>query len=437
MNVDPVALIERKRDGGELTADDIAALVPAYLDGSVSDAQLSALFMAGVLQGFTVAEAVALTQAYLRSGDTVDLSGLPGPIVDKHSTGGVADTTTLVAGPVMAACGLRLVKLSGRGLGHTGGTLDKLEAIPGFRTDLTVAQLRAQVQEIGLVVAGATSNIVPADRRTYALRDVTGTVPSPALIAASVMSKKIAGGAEHVVLNVTVGDGAFMATVGAARGLATLCVDIGRANGLNVAALVTDMDQPLGPAVGNALEVRAAVAALRGQAGRLTDASIELAAAALRLSGTVTDLEAGRVRARSAIADGSALERFRRIVAAQGGDPAVCDRPDDVLSSAPAMVEALAEHDGVVTHVAARHIGDLAVTLGAGRRHQGDVVDPAVGFELLVEVSDEVHAGQPLARVHARTSAQAQQILPEVVAAFTLGASAAAQPLVLARVGLD
>lgn len=258
-------LIARKRDGGELTPAELGGLVERFLAGAVEDAQMSAFLMAGVLRGFTEAEAVALTDALLASGDSVDLSDLTGPTVDKHSTGGVGDTTTLVVAPILAAAGCRVAKLSGRGLGHTGGTLDKLEAIPGFRTGLSVAELHAQVERVGLAVAAATADLVPADKRLYALRDVTGTVPSPALIASSVMSKKLAGGASTIVLDVKVGDGAFLATETEARALAELCVRIGTAHGRRTGALVTDMSQPLGDAIGNALDVAEAVEVLRGR----------------------------------------------------------------------------------------------------------------------------------------------------------------------------
>jgi len=428
-------LIARKRDGGELTPAELGGLVERFLAGAVEDAQMSAFLMAGVLRGFTEAEAVALTDALLASGDSVDLSDLTGPTVDKHSTGGVGDTTTLVVAPILAAAGCRVAKLSGRGLGHTGGTLDKLEAIPGFRTGLSVAELHAQVERVGLAVAAATADLVPADKRLYALRDVTGTVPSPALIASSVMSKKLAGGASTIVLDVKVGDGAFLATETEARALAELCVRIGTAHGRRTGALVTDMSQPLGDAIGNALDVAEAVEVLRGEAtGRLRTVALALAAAALELVGRGP--EEAAAEAAGLLDDGSALERFRALVAAQGGDPAVADAPRDVLPRAPHVVT-WAPPAGTVTGVACRRLGELAGSLGAGRTRQGEEVDPAVGLELLVRIGDVVGPDRPAVRVHARTAAEAERavaVLPDLV---TVGGEAVAGgPLVLARIGL-
>jgi pyrimidine-nucleoside phosphorylase len=434
----PALLIARKRDGGELTADELAGLIERFLAGEVEDAQVSAFLMAGVIRGFTTAEAVALTDALLRSGGTVDLSDLTGPTVDKHSTGGVGDTTTLVVAPLLAAAGCQVAKLSGRGLGHTGGTLDKLEAIPGFRTALGTAELRAQVERVGLAVAAATTDLVPADKRLYALRDVTGTVPSPALIASSVMSKKLAGGAATIVLDVKCGDGAFAATESEARALAELCVGIGEAHGRRTGALVTDMSEPLGDAIGNALDVAEAVEVLRGESGgRLRTVSLALAAAALELLGRPPDAAAAEVA--RLLADGSALERFRSLVIAQGGDPRVADAPREVLPRA-GHVATWAPPEGVVTAVACRRLGELAGGLGAGRARQDDVIDPSVGIELLVRRGDAVGPDRPAARVHARTRAEAERALAALPDLVTVGPPDAAVPapvpLVLARIGL-
>ena len=428
-------LIARKRDGGELDAAELTGLVARFLAGTVDDAQMSAFLMAGVIRGFTEAEAVALTEALLRSGETVDLSDLTGPTVDKHSTGGVGDTTTLIVAPLLAAAGCRVAKLSGRGLGHTGGTLDKLEAIPGMRTALPVAELHAQVERVGLAVAAATADLVPADKRLYALRDVTGTVPSPALIASSVMSKKLAGGAGTIVLDVKCGDGAFLATEAEARALAELCVRIGAAHGRRTGALVTDMSQPLGDAIGNALDVAEAVEVLRGEArGRLRTVALALAAAALELLGRGPEEAASEVA--RLLDDGSALERFRALVAAQGGDPAVADDPRAVLPAAPHVVE-WAAPAGRVTAIACRRLGELAGSLGAGRARQGDPIDPAVGLELLVRIGDEVGPGRPAVRVHARTPADAERALGTLPDLVHVGEGHVdAPPLVLARIGL-
>jgi pyrimidine-nucleoside phosphorylase len=428
-------LIGRKRDGGELSHGDITALIAAYLAGDVDDAQMAALLMAGVIRGFTAAEAVALTEALVASGDTVDLSALRGPTVDKHSTGGVGDTTTLVVAPLLAAAGCQVAKLSGRGLGHTGGTLDKLEAIPGFRVDLEPDEVRDQVERIGLAVAAATQDLVPADKRLYALRDVTGTVSSPALIASSVMSKKLAGGAAHVLLDVKTGDGAFMEDEDAARALAELCVSIGEAHGRRTGALVTDMSQPLGDGVGNAIEVAVAIETLSGERhGRFRELCLELAAAALVLTGQ--DLGVARTQVSQLLDDGAAKERFREFVQAQGGDPAVVDRPWQVLPTSPIVRE---WSPGAVTIAgfACRRVGELAGLLGAGRQRQGDAVDPAVGLEVLVRTGDTLVDGQPAVRIHARTDEDADLVLgelPEVVQV----ASHAIEPvsLIRARVGL-
>ncbi|MBW3658678.1 MAG: thymidine phosphorylase [Actinobacteria bacterium] len=429
-------LIGRKRDGEELAPADLHALVEGYMAGEVAEEQMSAFLMAGVIRGFTDAEAVALTEALHASGDTVDLSSLRGPTVDKHSTGGVGDTTTLVVAPVLAAAGLQLAKLSGRGLGHTGGTLDKLEAIPGFRVALEPDEMREQVERIGLAVAAATAELVPADKRLYALRDVTGTVPSRALIAASVMSKKLAGGAEHVLLDVKTGDGAFMATREDAVGLAELCVRIGEAKDRRTAALVTDMSQPLSDGIGNAVEVAVAIEVLRGERpGRLETLCRELAAAALVLTGRAAPADAPAM-VDELLDSGRALERFRDLVVAQGGDPGVVDAPREVLPAAPEIID-WRPGSGTVTAVRCRELGELAATLGAGRRRKEDDIDPAVGLELLVRIGDEVADGQPVARVHARTRADGERAVERLAALVTLGeGDVAGAPLVLERVGL-
>jgi pyrimidine-nucleoside phosphorylase len=428
-------LIARKRDGGELDAPEIAGLIARYLAGEVEDAQMSALLMAGVIRGFSEAEAVALTEAFVASGDTVDLSDLTGPTVDKHSTGGVGDTTTLVVAPLLAAAGCQVAKLSGRGLGHTGGTLDKLEAIPGFRVDLTPSEVHTQVERIGLAVAAATADLVPADKRLYALRDVTATVPAPALIASSVMSKKIAGGASTIVLDVKTGDGAFSPTVEDSLALARLCVGIGTAHGRRTGALVTDMSQPLGDAVGNALEVVAAVEVLQGAGSpRLREVSLALAAATLELLGE--DAGEALERVTGLLDSGAALARFRDLVEAQGGDPRVADEPRTVLASAPHVVT-WTPPVGTVQRIACRRLGELAGLLGAGRERQGDAVDPAVGLEVLVRVGDEV-GDAPAVIVHARDEGSAQQVLAALPEVILVGRTPCERlPLLHARIGFE
>lgn len=427
-------LIARKRDGGELRAEELSSLVQAYLADEVDDAQMAALLMAGVIQGFTEAEAIALTDVLLASGDTVDLSSLSGPTIDKHSTGGVGDTTTLVVAPMLAAAGCQVAKLSGRGLGHTGGTLDKLEAIPGFGVDLAPQDLRAQVERIGLAVAAATAELVPADKRLYALRDVTATVASTALIASSVMSKKLAGGAGHVLLDVKHGDGAFLAEPEAAIELAELCVRIGTARGRHTGALVTDMSQPLSDAIGNALEVGAAIEVLQGRrGGRLRELSVALTAAALELTGR----EPGEAlaTAEDALASGRALERFRDLVAAQGGDVAVADDPWALLPSAP-VVEDWRPGAGSVRITGCRRLGELAGRLGAGRRRAGDQLDLAVGLEVLVRTGDVLEDDTVAVRVHARRPEDAEAVLAELPAVLEVSPDpVTAPPLVVRRVG--
>jgi pyrimidine-nucleoside phosphorylase len=437
VRLDPPRLIARKRDGHALSVDELRALLDGYLAGEVAEEQMSAFLMAGVLRGFTTDEAVTMTDVFVASGDTVDLSDLTGPTVDKHSTGGVGDTCTLVVAPLLAACGAQVAKLSGRGLGHTGGTLDKLEAIPGFRVDLTPSRLHDQVERIGLAVAAATGDLVPLDKRLYALRDVTGTVPSSALIAASVMSKKLAGGARHVLLDVKCGNGAFMTDAPAAVDLARLCVDIGRAHGRQTGALVTDMSQPLSQAVGNGLEVAHAVDVLTGQReGRFRDLCLDLASGALELTG-VSAAEA-RSRVEQALASGDAAERFRAMVEAQEGDPAVVDRPREVLEAAP-VVQTLRPGAGVVAGWDCRRLGEVAAGLGAGRRRKEDDVDPAVGLEVLAPIGTTLEADDAAVHVHARSSDDAAWAVGELRSCLHLaeGEAVPTPALVLERVGVE
>jgi pyrimidine-nucleoside phosphorylase len=404
-------LIARKRDGGALDADELEWLIGGYLRGEVGEGQTAAFLMAGVLRGFNQAEAVALTEVLLASGEVLDLSGLAGPTIDKHSTGGVGDGTTLLVAPLLAAAGAQLVKLSGRGLGHTGGTLDKLESIPGLRTAREPDELLRIVADVGCVVAAQSDRLVPADRALYALRDVTATVESVALIASSVMSKKLAAGAETIVLDVKAGDGAFMRTVDEATVLAQLCVRIGVAAGRRCTALVTAMDTPLGRGIGNALEVAECIELLRSpldadRPPRLAEVALELAAHALGLARGVEPASVvGELRDRWD--SGEALERLRAMVAALGGDPRVCDDPASVLPAAPVVREVTAAHPGAVVALPARAVGEVAAALGAGRARSGDAVDPAVGVELTVEVGDRVDRGSGLARISARTDADA------------------------------
>jgi pyrimidine-nucleoside phosphorylase len=415
----PAELIERKRDGHALADEEMSELVLAYARGEVPDEQMAAFCMAVYFRGLTPAETYALTDAMIRSGATIDLSVLGRRIVDKHSTGGVGDKTSIALGPVVAACGVPFAKMSGRGLGHTGGTLDKLESIPGFRVELEQAAFIRQVREIGMAIVGQTADLVPADRRLYALRDVTATVDEISLIAASIMSKKIAAGADAILLDVKVGDGAFMKTVQDAQRLATTMIELGTRAGRRVVCELTRMDEPLGRAVGNALEIREAIATLRGE-GPPDFAELVLRSAAqlLELSDLGVDEHEGRSRAEEAVADGSALAVYERWIVAQGGDPS-----EDALPRAPVVRTVDAPRAGFVRSVSALGIGRAAVHLGAGRVRKEDTIDHAPGIVCLAKPGDAVEAGRPLAEVHARDESSADAAVPEVAACYAIGAS--------------
>ena len=432
----PVEVIARKRDGGTVPAADLRAFVLSYARGELPDYQMSAFLMAGYLQGFSREEAGALTDAMVASGRRLDLGRLEGPTVDKHSTGGVADGTTLVVGPLAAALGMKMLKLSGRGLGHTGGTLDKLESIPGFQVERSVEQLLDQVGRVGLAVAAQSADLVPADKAIYALRDVTGTVANTALIASSVMSKKLAGGASSILLDVKTGSGAFMKDATAAIELARLCVELGNEAGRRTAAVVSDMGQPLGDLIGNAVEVREAVEILRGERrGRLLDLCLTLTGQLAVLAGVTPTAEAGRGRARQALERGDALQRFRDFVAAQGGDPNVVDDLS-LLPAAPVSREVAAPVDGWLAAVDAEAVGQVAASLGAGRQRIEDKIDPAVAVELAVKIGDQVSAGQAIGRVAARDEEAATAAADRLLEALRWSErSVPAPPLVYRVVG--
>lgn len=434
--MDMVRAIARKRDGEELDQATLESIVAGFVGAEIPDYQMAAFLMAGYLRGFSDAEAVALTQALVGSGGRLDLSGLAGPTVDKHSTGGVADGTTLLVAPLAAEMGMQVLKLSGRGLGHTGGTLDKLESIPGMRTSLSRTELLDQVDRIGIAVGAQTDDLVPADRAIYSLRDVTATVGNVALIASSVMSKKLAGGAGTILLDVKVGSGAFMKDLGSARDLARLCVSIGIEAGRATSAVLSDMSQPLGDEVGNATEVREAVEVLRGERkGRLRDLSIELAAQLAVLSGIVADPPRARRQATEALDSGRALERFRRFVEAQKGEPKVLDDPG-LLPTCPVRREITCEHEAWLASVDAEAVGNAAGRLGAGRQAKADVIDPGVGIELVAKIGDHLFAGDLVGRVRGRSDAAAGEALTAVEQALSWSDSAvAAPPLVHEMVG--
>jgi pyrimidine-nucleoside phosphorylase len=414
----PAELIARKRDGHELPADELAELVLAYARDEVPDYQLAAFAMAVFFRGLTAAETFALTDAMIRSGETIELGRLLGrKVVDKHSTGGVGDKTSLAVGPIVAACGVPVGKMSGRGLGHTGGTLDKLESIPGFRVELSLDEFVAQVRDVGLAIVGQTAELVPADKKLYALRDVTATVDQVSLIAASIMSKKLAGGADAIVLDVKVGDGAFMKTLSDARVLAETMIELGRRAGRETVCLLTDMDQPLGAAVGNALEVREARATVRGEGPPdFTELVLDACARMLALSDLGIDEAEGRRRAEAAVADGSAEALWRRWIEAQGGDP-----DERTLPTAPIVRTVAAPRAGTVASLGAIGIGNAAVHLGAGRRTKDDPIDHAVGVVCLRKRGDRVEAGEPLAEVHARDERSGDEAAAEVLAAYAIG----------------
>jgi pyrimidine-nucleoside phosphorylase len=414
----PAELIQRKRDGEELGDGELAELVLGYARGDVPDYQMAAFAMAVYFRGLSPRETFALTDAMIRSGETLDLgSALGRKVVDKHSTGGVGDKTSLAVGPIVAACGVPFGKMSGRGLGHTGGTLDKLESIPGYRVELSKDEFVAQVRDVGLAIIGQTDDLVPADKLLYGLRDVTATVDQLSLIAASIMSKKIAAGAQAIVLDVKVGDGAFMKTLDEARRLAETMIALGREAGRDVVCLLTDMDQPLGRAVGNALEIREALATVRGNGPPdFTELVLDASARLLALSDLGIDEGEGRRRAEAAVADGNAEAAWRRWIEAQGGTA-----DESALESAPVVREVVAPRSGTVTRLGAIRVGVAALHLGAGRRTKEDSIDHAVGVVCLRKRGDAVSEGEPLAEVHARDDTTSATAVSEIAAAYQIG----------------
>lgn len=436
----PQHVIARKRDGRELGRGEIAAFVKGATEGTWADYQLAALLMAIFLRGMNTVETTALTEAMMRSGVVADLSHVPGVKVDKHSTGGVGDKVSLPLAAMVAACGVPVPMISGRGLGHTGGTLDKLESIPGFRVGLSLAEYAAQVERIGCALIGQTKDLAPADKKLYALRDVTATVECLPLICASIMSKKMAEGIDALVLDVKFGGGAFMKTLPEARALAEAMCAIGNAMKRPTRALLTRMDQPLGRAVGNAVEVAESIACLRGEAGAgaedLMEVTYALGAEMLLLAGVVKDATEARAKLAATIRDGSALGKFREIVVAQGGDGRVCDDAAAVLPRAKFTVEARAGRAGFVSEVDAMAVALGALRLGAGRIRAEDTVDHAVGFTRLIKVGERVEAGGVLGVVHANDETKLDEARAWLVDAVDIGDDApTAEPLIVERVG--
>ncbi|WP_314048998.1 pyrimidine-nucleoside phosphorylase [Abiotrophia defectiva] len=424
-----VDLIEKKQAGLALSQEEIKFLIAGYTDGTIPDYQMSALAMAIYFQGMTEEEASYLTMAMVKSGDEIDLSAIHGVKVDKHSTGGVGDTTTLVLAPLVAACGVPVAKMSGRGLGHTGGTIDKLEAIPGFSVTLSPQDFIDHVNRYKIAVVGQSGNLTPADKKLYALRDVTGTVQSIPLIASSIMSKKIAAGADAIVLDVKTGEGAFMKTLADAETLAHTMVTIGHQVGRKTLAVISDMSQPLGYMIGNALEVKEAIQTLQGKGPEdLTELCLVLGGQMLLAANQVSSLEEGKALLQEQIDSGRALEVFKTFLANQGGDTRIVDNPD-LLPQARYQILFLAQSSGLVSQWVADEVGVAAMMLGAGRETKEDIIDPAVGIELCVKVGDPIQAGQPLAILHSNRE-DVSEVLDRLSAAVTIADSAQAPALI-------
>ncbi|PYF05749.1 pyrimidine-nucleoside phosphorylase [Ureibacillus chungkukjangi] len=398
-----VDIIEKKRNGEELTTEEIRFFIQGYTEGSIPDYQVSSLMMAIYFQDMNDRERADLTMAMVESGDQIDLSGIEGIKVDKHSTGGVGDTTTLSLAAMVAACGVPVAKMSGRGLGHTGGTIDKLEAIQGFHVELTTDQFMKQVNDIGTAVIGQSGNLTPADKKLYALRDVTGTVPSIPLIASSIMSKKIAAGADAIVLDVKTGDGAFMKTFEDAQSLADAMVQIGNNVGRNTMAIISDMSQPLGFAIGNALEVQEAIDTLNGQGPEdLMELCYTLGSQMVVLGGKAATIEEARKQLQEVIANGQALEVFKKFIVAQGGDASVVDNPS-LLPKAKYQIELPALESGYIAKIEADDVGVAAMLLGAGRATKESTIDLSVGLVLQKKVGDKVAEGESLVTIHSNS----------------------------------
>ncbi len=416
-----VDIIRKKRNGEELSLEEIDLMVGGIASGDVADYQWSALLMAIVWKGMTAAETAGLTKAMMHSGLVVDLGAIPGRKIDKHSTGGVGDKTSLILAPIAAAAGVPVPMVSGRGLGHTGGTLDKLESIPGFRTDLDLPAYKDVLRRCGLVMTGQTAEIAPADKFLYALRDATATVESIPLIAASIMSKKLAEGIDGLVLDVKTGGGAFMERFGDARKLAETMCAIGRSMGKRVVALITRMDEPLGRAVGNAVEVAESVECLRGKGPLdLMEVTLELAAEMIVMGERARTINEAREICRRLIADGRALERFRRMIEAQGGDPRVLDDPT-LLPAPRRRIDVTASRTGIIGRLAARQIGHATMLLGAGRARVDSKIDPAVGILLHKKSGDHVQQGEALCTLLVNDESRLAEVATLVAKAYSLG----------------
>jgi pyrimidine-nucleoside phosphorylase len=430
-----VDIIEKKRDGKELTCDEIDDVVLGYVRGNVTDYQMAAWLMAVCCRGMGRREIADLTQSMVVSGRKLDLSRVPWPVADKHSTGGVGDKVSLVVAPLVRACGAAAALMSGRGLGFTGGTLDKLEAIPGMNVMLSADEFVRQAETIGIVISGQSPDLVPADGKMYALRDVTGTVPSIALAAASIMSKKLAVGAQGLVLDVKVGRGAFMRTLDDAMAMAKTLVELGNDAGMAVSALLTRMDQPLGRAVGNALEVKEAIDVLKGDGpADLVEVSVTLAGEMLYLVGLASSIDDGKIQASAALERGEGLTQFVAMVEAQGGCPRVVDR-SELMGHAPVVLPVMSQSSGYLQTLDAREVAAVACSLGAGRQRKEDNIDPRVGVILHTKEGDQVTYGQLLAEVHAADDSTGRAAADALLRAFEIGDESVTPPeLILGRV---
>lgn len=425
-----VDLITKKRDGGELTEGEIESLIRGYTDGTIPDYQMAAMAMAIFFRGMTPAEMAHLTMAMVRSGDTIDLTEIAGVKVDKHSTGGVGDTTTLVLAPLVASVGVPVAKMSGRGLGHTGGTIDKLESIPGFHAEIDNEQFIGLVNRNGIAVIGQSDNLTPADKKLYGLRDVTGTVNSIPLIASSIMSKKIASGADAIVLDVKTGDGAFMKEMSEAKELAACMVDIGNRVGRRTIAILSDMSQPLGNAIGNALEVKEAIDTLKGVGPRdLTELTLALGSHMAVLAGVSSNAEEARALLEDAISSGRALEKFKTFLTAQGGDAAVVDDPEK-LPGAQTRIDVPAKEAGFVSAIAAERMGVAAMLLGAGRATKDSAIDLGVGIMLHKKIGDAVAVGEPLATIYANEM-KADEAMDKIYASVSVRSEPVTPPALI------
>lgn len=429
-----VDIITKKRDGGELSPEEIHFFIDNYVKGSIPDYQASALLMAIYFRGLSRAETFALTEAMEFSGDVEDLSDLPGVKVDKHSTGGVGDKTTLVVAPVAAAAGVTVAKMSGRGLGFTGGTADKLEAIPGFRTRLEPEEFRRQLAELGLAVITQTGSITPADKKIYALRDVTGTVESPGLIASSIMSKKLAAGSDGIVLDVKCGSGALLKDLAEAENLAELMIDIGRNAGRKMVAVISDMSQPLGQAVGNALEVEEAIQVLKGGGPEdLRQLCLELAGEMIWIGGRAESFQEGKETAEQVLSDGRALEKFRQMIRHQGGDDRIIEEPARMGSSRYSR-DVLAGRAGFVAEMAAQEIGRASQHLGAGRLRKEDEIDFTAGIRMHVRIGNFVKEGDVLATLYGADSRRLEEAETILEAAVRFSSEPAAPPKLIKKI---